>query len=64
MSSHQLCHVWKPKDYSGEINYGLINFYIRMKCSLFLNQAKLIYKCWSHAKGDSQKFKIEEVEEL
>ena len=30
----------------------------------FLNQAKLIYNYRSHAKGDSQNFKIEEVEEL
>ena len=30
----------------------------------FFNPAKLIYNCRSHAKGDSQKFKIEEIEEL
>ena len=27
-------------------------------------QYKIIYNCGSHAKGDSQKFKIEEIEEL
>ena len=29
-----------------------------------LNQAKLLYNCRSHAKGESQEFKIEEIEEL
>ena len=33
-------------------------------CPFFLSQAKLIYIYRSHAKGDSQNFKIEEVEEL
>ena len=33
-------------------------------CQFFLYQAKLIYNYRSHAKGDSQNFKIEEVEEL
>ena len=33
-------------------------------CQKMLNQAKLIYIYRSHAKGDSQNFKIEEVEEL
>ena len=30
----------------------------------FLIPAKLIYNCRSHAKGQSQKFKIERIEEL
>ena len=27
-------------------------------------EAKLVYNCGSHAKGESQKFKIEEIKEL
>ena len=30
----------------------------------FFNPAKTIYNCRSHAKGESQEFKIEEIEEL
>ena len=30
----------------------------------FFNPAKLLYNCRSHAKGDSQELKIEEIEEL
>ena len=33
-------------------------------CQIFLNQAKLMYNFRSPAKGGSQNFKIEEVEEL
>jgi len=33
-------------------------------CPIFLDPAKLIYNCRSHAKGDSQEFKIEEIEEF
>ena len=32
--------------------------------NFFVNQSKLIYNYRSHAKGDSQNFKIEEVEEI
>ena len=33
-------------------------------CPIFFNPAKLLYNCRSHAKGESQEFKIEEIEEL
>ena len=32
--------------------------------AIFVSQSKLKYYCGSHAKGESQKFKIEEIEEL
>ena len=52
--------IWVVQNYLlcyGKPFYGLF-------LSIFFNQAKLIYNNRSHAKGDCQNFKIEEVEEL